>query len=87
MRLNCLTGLVSGIAGIAKKWLVTCMFLILCLLCLVCLHALYLVLGQRQHPMSGSLCFTLAALDRLVIRLLSIYELLTDCLLTCYPCW
>ena|SRR6266851_5352696 len=48
MWLNCHTGLVSGITGITKKWLVTCMFPISIPLCPVFLCSICLTLGQRR---------------------------------------
>jgi len=49
--LNCHTGLASGIASIAKKWLVIYTFLLLTPLCLISLHSVCLTLGQRRsHP-------------------------------------
>jgi len=49
MRLNCLTGLTSGIAGIAKKWLIICTFLLLGPLCHVFPCSTVLALGQRTR--------------------------------------
>ncbi len=54
MWLNCLTGLASGIAGIAMKWHVMCMFLMSVPLSPISLRSLCLALGQRQGWMSCS---------------------------------
>ncbi len=48
MWLNCHTGLARGIAGITKKWLVTCMFLLSVPLCLAYPSLILLALGQRM---------------------------------------
>ncbi len=47
--LNCLTGLTSGIASIAEKWLVICTFLLSGPLSHIFPHSAVLALGQRMR--------------------------------------
>ena len=47
-QLNCLIGYLNGIADIAKRQLITCIFLLLILLCLIFPHSICLALGQRR---------------------------------------
>jgi len=63
MQLNCHTGLVNGIAGITKKWLITYTFPLLTLLypifpCSVCLN-----LGQRR----SCLCLCVPCITPVII--------------------
>ena len=102
MRLNCLTGLINGIASIAKKLLTTCMFPLSIPLCLVFPYSIHLALGQRRSrlfPLSHIIVSPFNTLDGpplivsvhrcpgLLLAMVQPSSIVLEPLFFCYPCW